>query len=145
MRPRLSVGQLGIVVGVAAMACGALFAAHSDWTWLPFAAYPLVLLTRRGRPLARWCPVVLALAVVALSAGGIRDFVDFMVVGVASLFILLISPLLAWRRNWRRDGRVHRIALLVAAGCVALMVSIVATKWPLRATFLASRSDFNAF
>jgi hypothetical protein len=145
MRPRLSVGQLGIVGGVAAMTCGALFAAHSDWTWLLFAAYPLLLLTRQGRPMARWCPIVIALAVVALSAGGARDFVDFMVVGVASFFILLISPLLAWQRNWRRDGRVHRPALFVAAASVALMVSVVATKWPLRLAFLASHRDFEAF
>ncbi len=141
MRPHLSVAQLGVVVGLAAMVCGALFAADSDWTWLFFAAYPLVLLTRRGRPLARWCPVVLALAIVALSAGGIRPVVDIFCAGIASLFILVISPALAWRKS----GGTHRLALIIATACIALMITVVATRWPLRLAFLASRSDFCAF
>ncbi len=140
MRPHLSVGQLGIVVGVAAMVCGALFAADNDATWLLFATYPLVLLTRRGRPLARWCPVVIALAIVALSAAGLRPVLDGFCVTIASLLVLAVSPALAWRRG----GGTHRLALVVAAACVALMISVAATRWPLRLAFLASRSDFNA-
>ena len=145
MGTKLTVRHLVLWVGASAMACGALFAAHSDWIWAVFAAYPLWLLTRWGRPTARWCPVVLALAVVALSAGGTRPPTDAFLAGIASLFILAISPLLAWHKDWRRDGRSHRPALLVAAACVVTMFSVVATEWPLHLTFLASRGEFDAF
>jgi hypothetical protein len=145
MRKTLTVRHLILWVGLSAMACGALFAAHSDWTWALFAAYPLCLLARWGRPMARWCPVVFTLAVVALSAGGARPGADLIIVGFISLFLLAISPLLALPKDSHRTGGYHRLALLVAATSLLTMVSIVATRWPLRLTFLASRSEFDAF
>jgi hypothetical protein len=145
MGTKLTVGHLVLCVGASAMACGALFAAHSDWIWALFAAYPLWLLTRWGRPMARWCPVVFALAVVALAAGGARPGADFIIVGFISLFLLAISPLLALPKDSHRKGGYHRLGLLVAAASLLTMFSVVATRWPLRLTFLASRSEFDAF
>jgi hypothetical protein len=141
---RLTTSHLLVLVGLAAMACASLFAADNDWTWTVFAAYPLLLLARRGRPMARWFPVVLAMAVVALSAAGARDVAAGFVALVATLFILLVSPLLAWRRDWRTKG-FHRPAVSVAALSIGLMISVVATSWPLHVAFLASRREFDIF
>lgn len=141
MQRRLTVGRLAFWVGASAMACGALFAAHSDWIWGLFAAYPLVLLTRRGRPTARWCPAVLALAVAAESAGGVRDVVVYLMAGIAVVFVLVISPFVI-RRG---DGRLHRPAAIVLVISLIAMASAPPTAWPLRLSFLASHREFDGF
>ena len=141
MRQRLTVGQLVLWVGASALACGALFRADSDWIWMVFAAYPLLLLTRRGRPMTRWCPVVFALAVVALSTGGVRNVGVAFVAGIAILFVLAVSPLLIRHRDWR----LHRSGLVALVASLIAMAAAAPTAWPVRLVFLASHRDLDDF
>lgn len=141
MRNMLSARHIVLCVGVSAMACGALFAADSDWTWALFAAYPLWLLTRWGRPTARWCPVVLALAVATLSAAGVRDIGVAIAAGIAVLFVLAASPLVIRRR----DRSLHRPALIALVTSLIALASAAPTAWPLRLAFHVSHHDLDDF
>ena len=150
MRTKLTVGHLVLWVGVAAMACGALFAAHSDWIWALFAAYPLWLFTPWGRPTARWCPVVFALAVVALAAGGRAGSPGRASTESWGSLSFRLPGDLALTAPGRRGAReadgtpIDRLCSSRVA-CLLTMFSVVATEWPLHLTFLASRSEFDAF
>lgn len=139
MRLRLRVRHLILGVGATAMVFGALFATYSDWTWALFAVYPLLILTKRGRPMARWFPAVLALLVASLSAGGVRDFGVVFVAGFAFLLTFCTFPLVL--RHW--DGRLHRPGLIVLVTSLIAIVSVVLTAWPVRLAFFASRREFD--
>src|SRR4051794_23435506 len=67
---RLTIRQLAIAVGIAALVFSSLFSADSGLTWILFAAFYLSLISRWRRFTLPWCPAVVALTVVAFTAKG---------------------------------------------------------------------------
>lgn len=134
----LSVGQLAIGIGIVAIVLAALLAADVESIGLLFAAYFLTLLGRVRRYTLSWCPAVIALMVVSLSASGMEmvsswlmSTVGFLACGFAGVMLTLLH-----------QGRARNRLALISALSLLCIVSVPVTHWPFRLAFAASRPAF---
>ena len=137
---RISVGQLAIGVGIAAIVLASVFAADSGLVWMLFAAYFLTFFSQARRYTLPWCPAVLALLVVAGSAFGMEEVASWL----WSILMFIVCAMTAVVLILAKHGPQRKRTALISALSLLCIASVPVTHWPFRLAFVASRPSFEA-
>lgn len=148
LTPRITIGQLAIAVGVTAIALASILAADVEKTWMLFAGYFLTLASPLRRHTFRWCPLVIALAVVAVAASRTIAFsasrLEAVGLALAGAFGFVLCIVAFSSVPPRTGGGYDRRYLSLWVACLLGIASIPFTNWPLRLSFGAMKGEFEA-